>query len=42
MNTKGTSMNQQPETWIRPDFEEVSVSMEATAYSDTVEDDVQK
>jgi coenzyme PQQ precursor peptide PqqA len=30
-------MNEQTEAWIAPEFEDVSVSMECTAYSETLD-----
>ena len=30
-------MNDQIETWITPEFEDISVSMECTAYSETLD-----
>jgi coenzyme PQQ precursor peptide PqqA len=30
-------MNNQIETWIAPEFEDISVSMECTAYSETLD-----
>lgn len=30
-------MNKQNETWVTPEFEDLSVSMECTAYSETLD-----